>query len=208
MTSEGIPRALGWVLIAGSVIFWVGAVTPPYRQWMGVSLEEYLNIVGANGRNWQVMHGLFGAGTLLTLVGLAGLAPRLRGGSGSTWASIGMTLFAIGALLWFVQLGFRVAVTPWASAELTASGRIPSVYAGLHRWIGVLFSAHMLLGYLAEAAYGFAVLGASAVPRWAGWTSLCFGLVAIPGMLTPVFQPPLMLEVVPFILGIAILRTP
>jgi hypothetical protein len=206
MSIDGIPRALGWVLIAGSIVFWIGAVTPPYRQWMGVSLHEYLSIVGANGRNWQVMHGLFGVGTLLTLIGLSGLTARLGGTPGSTWASIGITLFAVSALLWFVQLGFRVAVTPWASAELTASGRLPREYVALHRWMGVLFGAHMLFGYLAEAAYGLAILGGSAMARWAGWTALCFGLAAVPGMVTPVFQPPLMLQVVPFILGIAVLR--
>jgi hypothetical protein len=188
-------------------VFWIGAVTPPHRQWMGVSLHEYLSIVGANGRNWQVMHGLFGAGTLLTLIGLAGLAARFQGTPGSAWASIGITLFAGSALLWFVQLGFRLAVTPWASAELAASGRMPSEYVALHRWMGAIFGAHMVLGYLAEAAYGSAILSASALPRWAGWTALCFGLAAVPGMVTPVFQPPLMLHVVPFILGIAILRS-
>ena len=43
-----IPRAVGWLLIAGAVVFWAGAVTPPYRQWMGVSVEEYLD-----DRRWE-----------------------------------------------------------------------------------------------------------------------------------------------------------
>jgi len=207
MSPDGVPRVLGWLLIAGAVIFWIGAVTPPYRQWMGVSLEEYLSIVGAHGRNWQVMHGLFAAGSLLTLIGLSGFTARVNGSGGSTWATIALTLFAVSTLLWFVQLGFRLTVTPWASAELTASGRMPGEYAALHRWMGVLLGADMLLGYQAAAAYGLAVLGVPGPPRWVGWTALCFGVVAVPGMITPIFQPPLMLEVVPFVLGIAIVRT-
>jgi hypothetical protein len=205
---DSAPRVVGWLLIAGAVVFWIGALTPPYRQWMGVSLEEYLNIVGANGRNWQVMHALFGAGTLLTLIGLSGLTARLHGTGGGTWAAIGLTLFAVSAVLWFVQLGFRVAVTPWASSELAGTGHMPDEYVSMHRWMGVLFGSDMVLGYLAAAAYGLAFLAAPGLPRWAGWTAFCVGVVAVPGMITPLFQPPLMLEVVPFVLGIAIVRAP
>jgi hypothetical protein len=207
MSLDAIPRTVGWALIAGSVVFWIGAVTPPYRQWMGVSLEEYLGIVGANGRNWLMMHALFGMGALLTLIALSALTARLRDHSSGIWAMIGLALLGVSTVLWLVQLGFRLVVTPWASAELAATGRVPGQYGALHQWMGMLFGAHMLLGYLASAAYGFAVLGAPALPRWAGWTAVCFGLVAVPGLATPVFQPPLMLEVVPFVLGLAILRT-
>jgi len=74
--------------------------------------------------------------------------------------------------------------------------------------MGVLFGSDMVLGYLAAAAYGLAFLAAPGLPRWAGWTAFCVGVVAVPGMITPLFQPPLMLEVVPFVLGIAIVRAP
>jgi hypothetical protein len=67
------PLLVGWLLLIGALVFWAGAVTPPYRQWMGVSIEEYLTIVGGNHRNWYAMHALFAAGTLITFAGLAGL---------------------------------------------------------------------------------------------------------------------------------------
>lgn len=200
------PRIVGWLLLLGAVVFWIGAITPPYRQWMGVPIEEYLTIVGANRRNWYAMHALFGLGTVITVAGLAGLYGALRAGGDRIWSTIAVGLFSIATVLWLVQIGFRVSVEPWAAGELARDGRVPAIFPALQRWMGVLFAVFMIAGYLALAGYGAAILGGPFRPRWAGWVALVFGLVAVPGFATVVFQPPLMLFVVPFVLGIAVLR--
>jgi hypothetical protein len=200
------PRLVGWLLLIGALVFWAGAVTPPYRQWMGVSIEEYLTIVGAHHRNWYAMHALFAAGTLITVAGLAGLASTLRTAGDRGWSTIALALFSLAAVLWVVQVGFRVTVELWAAGELARDGRVPSMFPALQRWMGVLFAVFMITGYLALAANGAALLASRLLPRWAGWVALVFGLVAVPGFATVVFQPPLMLFVVPFVLGIAVLR--
>lgn len=200
-------RSVGCLLLLGALAFWAGAVTPPYRQWMGVSTEEYLTIVGANGRNWRAMHVLFAVGSVLTLAGLAGLSAVLRASGDRIWSTIGLAAFSVATALWLVQVGFRVTLEPWAALELGRSGQVPSIYPALRQWMGALFAAFMILGYLALSAYGAAILATQAVARWAGWVALIFGLVAVPGMASVVFQPPLMLFVVPFVLAIAVLRS-
>jgi hypothetical protein len=40
-----------------------------------------------------------------------------------------------------------------------------------------------------------------------GWTAIVFGVIAVPGLATPVFQPPLMVYVIPFAIGLGILRS-
>ena len=35
-----MERATAWLLIVGAVVFWIAAVTPPYRQWMGPPVKE------------------------------------------------------------------------------------------------------------------------------------------------------------------------
>jgi hypothetical protein len=206
VTTGDVPRGVGWLLVCGAVVFWIGAVTPPYRQWMGVPLEEYLTIVGNHRPNWYVMHGLFAAGTVLTMAGLVGLGDALRASGDRAWSAIAGALFCIAATLWLVQVGFRVTATPWAFEELARTGQVPSVYPALHRWTGILFGGFMVMAYLAIAAYGLAILKTSAIGRWAGWTAVAFGLIAVPGLVTPVFQPPLMIFVAPFVVGIAVLR--
>ena len=200
------PRIFGWLLVVGAVVFWAGAVTPPYRQWMGVPIEEYLTIVGAHRRNWYTMHALFGLGTVITVAGLAGLSAALRATGDRLWSTIAIALFSLAAVLWLMQVGFRVSVEPWAAGELARDGRVPNMFPALQRWMGMLFGAFMLTGYLAIASFGAALLATSTLPRWAGWVAVVFGLVAVPGFATVVFQPPLMLFVVPFVLGISVLR--
>jgi hypothetical protein len=206
VSAAPIPRVVGWLLIAGALVFWAGAVTPPYRQWMGVSIEEYLSIVGANRRNWYAMHALFGTGAVLAAAGLAGLTSALRASGDRVWSAVALALFLVSVALWLIQVGFRVTISPWAAAELARDGRVPSIYPPLQQWMGVLFGAFMIMGYFALAAYGAAALGTSVLPRWAGWVAVVFGLAAVPGFATVVFQPPLMLFVVPFVLGIAVVR--
>jgi hypothetical protein len=201
-----VPRIVGWLLLLGAVVFWAGAFTPPYRQWMGVPIEEYLSIVGAHRRNWFAMHVLFGLGTVITVAGLAGLSIALRASGDRFWATVAIALFSLAAVLWLVQVAFRVSVEPWAAGELARDGRVPAIFPALQRWMGALFAVFMLTGYLALAAFGAALLASPTLPRWAGWVALVFGLVAVPGFATVVFQPPLMLFVVPFVLGIAVLR--
>jgi hypothetical protein len=192
--------------VAGAVAFWIGAVTPPYRQWMGVPVEEYLTIVGNNLLAWRVLHAFFAIGALLTLAGFVGLTGSLWGMGDRLWPTLGATLFGTGAVLWLVQVGFRIAVAPWASGELSRSGQVSPVYIAGNRWMGVLFGMSMVAGYVAAVAYGVALVKTSTLRPWVGWTAIVFGAIALPGMATVVFQPPLMLFVVPFVIGIGILR--
>jgi hypothetical protein len=201
-----LPRGLGWLLVAGAIVFWAGAVTPPYRQWMGVPIEEYLTIVGANRPTWYLMHVLFAVGTVLTLAGLSGLGGVLRSSGDRIWSTTAATLFSVAATLWLVQIGYRLSVTPWASSELSQSGQVPLVYVAMQKWMGFLFAAFMLMAYVAVAAYGVALLKTPLVARWAAWTAMGFGLLGVPGLATPLFQPPLMVFVAPFLIGVAILR--
>lgn len=201
-----LPRTVAWLLIAGAIVFWIGAGTPPYKQWMGPPLEEYLGIIGAHPRNWLFINGTFFAACVLTLPALGGLTSLLRAGGDPGWSVVGLALFAVGAALWLVHLGHRLAVTPWAAAELARTGAVPAGFEAGRLWMGILFGAYMVMAYLAIAAYGVALLRTGLLPRWAGLTAVIFGCLAVPGMATPLFQPPLMVHVVPCILGIAILK--
>jgi hypothetical protein len=194
-----LPRGAATLLVAGAVIFWIGAVTPPYRQWMGVGEDEYLQIVGANRTTWLFMHACFAAGAVTTAAGLGALASR-------AWqAGAASTLFTIATILWLVNIGFRVTAAPRAAAELTRTGAVPTGYTAGAEWVGVLFGAQMIASYLAILALGLGLRETGFAPRWIANAAIGFGAIAVPGLLTPVFQPPLMVYVVPFTIGVATL---
>jgi hypothetical protein len=196
-------RAIGLLLIAGPVVFWIGALTPPYRQWMGVSLEEYLRIVGANPLAWRFMHVCFATGGVVTACGIAGVACTAN----TRWGAVSSsTLFAMATVLWLVIVAHRVAVTPLAAADLARDGSVPAAYQASHAWAAVLFGAYAVMSYVAIAALGVALRG-SALRGWVSVLAIAFGLVALPGLLTPLFRPPLVIYIVPFATGVAILST-
>ena len=203
-----IPRSAGWLLTLGAIVFWLGAVTPPYRQWTGVPLDEYLRIVAAHRLNWYVMHGLFAAGTVITLAGLAGVHAALSVARTQIWSGVGSTLWLTAAALWLVCIAHRVTMTVWAAESSAGTGAILSVYAAVHSWMSLLFGAHMLLSYLALAAFGIALHQTASLPRWVAHVVLAFGFLGVPGLATPLFQPPLMVFVAPFLVSVAILRAP
>jgi len=57
-----------------------------------------------------------------------------------------------------------------------------------------------VLAYLALMAYGIALLKTRILPRAAAWLSIGFALLAVPW-----FGPPLLIHMVPWILGVLIL---
>jgi hypothetical protein len=74
-------------------------------------------------------------------------------------------------------------------------------------WSGALFAVYMVLAYLAIAAYGKALSATGLAPRWLARTHLIFGLLGAVGFVArvPVFNPPLMIHLVPGILGVVLL---
>src|SRR5262245_19060329 len=103
--SGSLPRAVAWVLIVGAVVFWVGAGTPPYKQWMGPPIEEYLTIIRTHPRNWTFINGSFAVACVLTVPALAGLTAMLRSAGDRGWSVMAFAVFAVGAALWLVHLG-------------------------------------------------------------------------------------------------------
>jgi hypothetical protein len=74
-------------------------------------------------------------------------------------------------------------------------------------WSNALFAVYMVLAYLAIAAYGRALLDTALVAPWLAKTHVIFGLAGAVGFAVriPVFDPPLMIHLVPGILGIVLL---
>lgn len=198
-------RAAAVALVLGAIVFWIGACTPPYRWWMGPPVEEFLGLVHAHLGTWRFIAAAFAIAAVVTLPALALLTARLRTVGDPGWSVVGLVLFAAGTPLWLLHLGHRAAVVPWAAAEHARTGLVPTGFVAERQWMGLAFAAYMVLAYLGVAAYG-AALARTGVAARVGRAAVVFGLVAVPGLATPVFQPPLMVHVMPFAIGIALLR--
>jgi hypothetical protein len=74
-------------------------------------------------------------------------------------------------------------------------------------WATALFATYMPLAYLAIAAYGKALLVTGLVSRGVAWSHIIFGVLGAVGFVArvQVFNPPLMIHLVPGILGVLLL---
>jgi hypothetical protein len=204
-------RAAAILLIAGWVLFWAGACTPPYRWWYRIPVREYLEMVAAHRGVWLWIAASFAVGVLLTVAGLVVLASALRASGDRLWSDLGQLAFLLGSVLWLASIAFRATGTVSAARETVASGAVPSWFEPMRSWSGAIFAIYMVLGYLAIAAFGRALLLTNVAPRWLAWTHVVFGLAGSVGFLArvPLFDPPLMIHLVPGILGVVLLlRTP
>jgi hypothetical protein len=200
-------RIAAVLLVGGCVSFWAGAFTPPWRWWFPIPVRDYLELVAANQGTWLWIAASFALGVLMTLAGLVVLGTVLRAAGDRVWSELGQTAFLFGSVLWLASIAFRATATISAAKETAASGVVPQWFEPMRAWAGAIFAIYMVLAYLAIAAYGKALLATGLSPRWLAWAHTIFGMVGAIGFVfqIPVFNPPLMIHLVPGILGVVLL---
>jgi hypothetical protein len=198
---------IGWLLVVGAVIFWIGAGSPPYKQWTS-PLKEYLQVVGSHRWQWYWIHVCFLLATILTVVGVRLLASAIQRNGEYFFSEIGAVGFTVACILWILSIAFRVTVDYEAGVLLNASGEKSEWITPLHRWSGLLFAIFMVVGYLSEALIGKALAGTSLVPSWVATASFYFGIAGAIGYCVrfPLFDPPLMMHVIPFFIGYYLIK--
>lgn len=185
-------RLAAGLFIVGAVIFWIGATSFP-----GMRLEG----IAANQSGHFLTSATFLVAAVITLAGLTLLTLVLREAGDRYLSHLGLIAFIFGAVFWVIHLAFRLTVMVWAAGELTRTGVPPPWYEPWRNWAAVLFGFYHVLAYAALAAYGGALLKSGLLSRWVGWTCIIFALVSV-----PFFGPPLAIHVVPWLVGILLLR--
>lgn len=211
MTFDADLHVAAWTVVAGSILFFVGAgaAPEPSRVFTG-DRDLYLDVLHRREWRWRAMTVLMVAGVVLTAAGLVAL--------GQVWSQpfgIGATSFAIGAALGVIFLVTRAMIDVDVAHLAAAGGPVPDDFARWQRFTGVCFTTYLLLAYAATLLVGIAVIARASAPRFAGWFAVIFGGVAFVANVTgwprterfgAVFEPPFMVHIPPLILGISLLR--
>ena len=198
---------VGWLLVIGAVVFWIGAFSPPYKQWTS-PFKEYLEIAGSHRWQWYWIHFCFLLATILSVVGVQLLASATQRTGEYLFSGIGASGYVVASVLWIVSIAFRVTAEYEAGVLLNQTGAMPEWITPLHHWSGLMFAIFMVLGYASEAMIGKALMGTTLVPAWVAATCFYFGLAGVVGYIVrfPLFDPPLMMHVVPFLIGYHLLK--
>ena len=178
---------IGGVLVAGLVIFLVGAVA--WRLEYQRPLPESLPAIHRDRGRWAWIHTWMIVAMVVTPAGLVGLTLGLRESTATALAGMATADYVAGGVCWIVSLVFRLTVVPWA-AEQASAGRVPEGFAAYDRWAGALYVVHMLTAYVGSAVLGMALLSTDAVPAWLGWAGVIWGLGFVAGFVATRFAGP------------------
>lgn len=184
VVDQGLSKRSGAasLMILGFVVFGVGGILYTGRamwQWPAGQTPRYLL--------WE--RGFVIAALLLNVLGLVLLEAMLH--DDSSMARLGMVTYVFAAVI------VVVAETTYLSKrESTREWAYPQV---------VLY---VVLAFLAQAAFGVALLQTELVAGWAGWVTIIWNLAWL--VILPIFSPrdiyyPVLHHVAPLLIGIALL---
>jgi hypothetical protein len=200
---------VGTVLVAGLVLFFVGAGA--WRPAYDRPFTETLPAIRRDRARWRWIHVWMIVAMLTTPAGLAAFAAVVDEQLATTIVVIAAVVYALGAVCWIASLTFRLTVPPWAAAVAAATGAPPDAAEPLNRWATWLYSVHMCSAYAASAVLGAAVLADGVLPTWLGWAGVVWGPVFLVGFVTPrvavAFRPPFWAHLYTGAVGVALLAT-
>ncbi len=198
---------VGGVLVAGFVVFLIGAVA--WRLDYERPAEESLPLIHADRRRRTWIHVWMIAAMFITPAGLVGLALLPDLSDVEEPAAMAAIVYAIGAVCMMVFLGFRLTVVPWAAERTVVDGTPPDGFAVLEAWAGSLYVVHMLASYAVFALLGGTVLASDVLAPWAGWVGLGLGTAFLTGFVATrfagPFNPPFMAHLYTGLLGVVLL---
>lgn len=126
------------------------------------------------------------AGVCLTLLGLIAFDPVLWDAAGDRVLAGGTAAYAAAAVSWIIATGRALA---------------------LHEWTYELEVVFIVAAGFSMLAFGAAVLRTRVIPRWAGWVAVGWSAAGLILFALPSENyPPLLVQLVPLLFGIALLR--
>ncbi|MCC7359840.1 MAG: hypothetical protein IT317_10205 [Anaerolineales bacterium] len=173
----------GGLLLAGFALVLVGILQFTARVFLRAPFA-----VGPGYFQWQ--RGLILAGFVTLALGLAGLNALLRQAGDPLLSDVAQTALVIATVLfvgvevtWLTQAALPTALT------------------------GALLRLAVVLAFVAQAAFGAALLQTGLLPRWLGWFAIVWNLVGL-AVLAGAGDPyyPFMHIMLPLLAGLLLLR--
>jgi Domain of unknown function (DUF4386) len=200
---------VGGTLVAGLVIFMVGAVV--WRLAYEQPLPAALRVIHADRRRRAWIHVWMISALLVTPAGVAGVAAVVERPVAVAPAVMAAQVYGLGAVCWIASLAFRLTVVPWAAERTVADGDTPQGFAALDAWASALYIVHMAASFVAFALLGTALLASGAAPRWLGWLGVAWGVAFLAGFVATrfagPFNPPFWAHTYTGVVGIVLLTS-
>lgn len=192
-----------WLLISGFVVFMVGAAG--WKTAYEAPVVERLAAMHRDRSRLRTIHSLMLVAMVLTPAGLAAGAAA----SGQAAIAAAAVAYGLGALLWMLQLTFRLTVQERVAFDVASGAAVPEWFEALERWAALGHRVHMLVSYASAVPLAWGLAQADLIPLWLGWAGAIWGVVWLAGYTFPriryVFEPPFWAHLFTFAIGIALL---
>jgi hypothetical protein len=162
-----MQRFAGFMLLAGSVLFFIAIFTPVYLIVFGAidNPQQKVEYLESHQTGWSVATAMTAAGSLLAVIGLALFTSQVqiqRTHMNIRLASyLAAALAAVGVLFWLIICYYRLILSP--------QDRILN-----HPYPNWYFVVYSFLTAIALILIGFVLLQAG-FPKWLGWVVLVIG---------------------------------
>ncbi len=202
-TVTGITLILSTLIYHGGLAYLFARAE--FGEWLKLPRRQKFLIVARHTDEYRWGFRIILVGWVVAALGYVMLAVLLRDAGDPIISTLASVLFLIGIALAGVFWAFSVSPTLLAAAETARTSNVPAYYEILQLSAESSLGIYQLLGLLATAGFGWALLQTGILPSWVGWMTLGFGVLWAGVFLKTSEAIPLLPMVMQVVIGISLL---
>jgi hypothetical protein len=202
-TTTGIALILSTLIYHGGLAYLFARAQ--FGKVLNLPRREKLLIIARHPDAYRWGCRIVLVGWIVAALGYVMLAALLRDAGDPIISTLALVLFLIGIASAFVFWAFSVSPTLLAAAETARTSTVPAYYESLQLAAESSLGVYQLLGLLATAGFGWALLQTGMLPSWVGWMTLGFGVVWAGVFLKTSEAIPLLPMVMQVVIGVSLL---
>jgi len=202
-TMTGIALILSTLIYHGGLAYLFARAQ--FGEVLKLPRRERLLIIARHPDAYRWGFRIVLVGWIVAALGYVMLAALLRDAGDPIISTLASVLFLIAIASAFVFWAFSVSPTLLAAEETARTSNVPAYYESLQLAAESSLGIYQLLGLLATAGFGWALLQTGMLPSWVGWMTLGFGVVWAGVFLKTSEAIPLLPMVMQVVIGISLL---
>lgn len=202
-TATGIAPILSTLIYHGGLAYLF--TRAQFGDVLKAPQREKLLIIARHPTDYRRGCRLILMGWIVAAMGYVMLAVLLRDAGDPIISTLASVLFLIAIVLACVFWVFHVSPTLLAAEETVRTSDVPTHYETLRVAADASLRVYLMLGLVATAGFGWALLQTGMLPVWVGWLTLGWGAVWAGVSLVRSEGIPLLPMVMPLVIGISLL---
>jgi hypothetical protein len=202
-TTTGIALILSTLLYHGGLAYLFARAQ--FGEVLKLSQREKLLIIARRPDEYRWGNRIVLMGWIVAALAYVMLAALLRDAGDPIISTLASVLFLIAIALAGVFWAFHLSPTLLAAEETARTSNVPAYYEILQVSAEASLRVYLLLGLIATAGFGWALLQTGMLPSWVGWVTVGWGVIWAGVFLKRSEGIPLLPMVMQIVIGISLL---